>query len=369
MYYTKQQIDRINSGRLAESGVKYTQDNGLIWIGTYTKRLVLFEGNPALPIGASTDATLAERTTPLDTQPISSVDLGVKADSSASSDTGTFSLISLFKRLLEKFTTLNAKDFATRANQDTANSLLTIISTLIPKNYFFEISKGNIPGSSTITKFGLNDDVDTGTLPEDLWGINGTYVQPTTARIHNFVSTSASDTMTILIRGINDSFNAVSETITMNGLTNVPTVNSYVHIHLLQNTGSTNNIGVITGTAITDGTVTINMPIGFNQSVSTIYMVPVGYKGYIVRVRGKMTNPVANSGATIQLLNKPFGGVFQLKTQMGLNNSGTSFIELDYTNSTPFIVQGKSMTKLTVLNVTNSNTSAEGEYDLILVQD
>lgn len=39
MYYTKQQIDRINSGRLAENGVKYYQDNGLVWIGLYSKRL------------------------------------------------------------------------------------------------------------------------------------------------------------------------------------------------------------------------------------------------------------------------------------------------------------------------------------------
>ena len=98
-------------------------------------------------------------------------------------------------------------------------------------------------------------------------------------------------------------------------------------------------------------------------------MVPVGYKGYIMKCRARMTNGTANSGAIVQLLNKPFGGVFQLKTQMGLNNSGTSFVVLDYTNSTPFIVQAKSVTKLHCSQVTNNNTSVEGEYDLILIQD
>jgi len=39
MYYTKAQIDRINSGRLAEEGKKYYQDNGLVWIGLYSKKL------------------------------------------------------------------------------------------------------------------------------------------------------------------------------------------------------------------------------------------------------------------------------------------------------------------------------------------
>jgi len=152
------------------------------------------------------------------------------------------------------------------------------LGSAIPKNYFFEISRGNVPGASTITKFGLNEDVDIASVPEDLWGVTGVYVQPTAARVHNFVSTAAGDTMTILIRGINSSYNAQSETITMNGTTPVATVNTYYHIHLMQNTGSTNNAGTITGTAAVDGTVSISMPIGYNQSVSSIYMVPVGYK-------------------------------------------------------------------------------------------
>jgi hypothetical protein len=131
MTYTKSELDIINSGRFAVRGKRYIQDNGLVWIGLNTKTLELIESNPALPVGASTDATLAERTTPLDTQPTSSIDLGVKADSSASSDTGTFSLISLFKRLLEKFTTLNAKDFSTSAKQD---SQLTATQDILNRN-------------------------------------------------------------------------------------------------------------------------------------------------------------------------------------------------------------------------------------------
>jgi len=128
------------------------------------------------------------------------------------------------------------------------------------RNFSLEIAKGNVPKHSLITKFGLNDDVDTGSFPEDLWGVSGVYVQPTAARVHAFVSTSASDTMTIFIRGINGSYGIQTETITMNGTTPVNTVNSYVHIHLIQNTGSANNIGVITATAATDGTVTIKIP-------------------------------------------------------------------------------------------------------------
>lgn len=250
------------------------------------------------------------------------------------------------------------------------------MSYLFSRNFYLEIAKGNVPKHSLITKFGLNEDVDTGSFPEDLWGSNGVYVQPTAARLHNFTSTSANDTSagtgarTILIRGIDGSFNAASETITMNGLANVPTVNSYVHIHLVQvlTAGSTgNNVGLITGTAQTDATLTISVNPTFNQSVSSIYMVPVGYKAYIARLSSRMNNPTANSNATVQLLNKPFGGVFQLKTQAGLNNSGSSFVNVNF--EAPFILQAKSMTKLSCSTVSNNNTVVEGEYDLILVQD
>lgn len=245
-------------------------------------------------------------------------------------------------------------------------------------DFILEIAKGNVPKHSLITKFGFNDDVDAASTPEDLWGNTGVYVQPTAARIHNFVSTSTDDASagigarTILIRGIDGSYNAASETITLNGTSNVPSVNSYVHIHLVQvlTAGTTgNNVGLITGTAQTDATITITVPIGLNQSVSSIYMVPTGYKAYLMRYRARMGNATANSSATVQLLNKPFGGVFQLKTQIGLNNSGNSFVQLDYTGSAPFVLQAKSLTKISCYSVTNNNTTVEGEYDLILVQD
>lgn len=246
------------------------------------------------------------------------------------------------------------------------------------QDFSLEVAKGNVAKHSLITKFGYNSDIDTGSIPEDLWDNGGVFVSPTTARIHNIASSSANDTsagtgaQTILIRGIDGSYNATSETITMNGVSNVATVNSYVHIHLMQvlTAGSGNaNDGTITATAQTDATITCSVTIGYNQSASSVYMVPVGYKGYIMRCRSRMNNATANSNATVQLLNKPFGGVFQLKTQMGLNNSGNSFVELDYTGSAPFILQAKSLTKLSCLTVSNNNTFVEGEYDLILVQD
>lgn len=79
--------------------------------------------NP-LPVSATIDTTgLATTTTDTNTTAIST-NIGAKADASATTDTGTFSLISLFKRLLEKVTTLNAKDFSTETTLSALNTKL-----------------------------------------------------------------------------------------------------------------------------------------------------------------------------------------------------------------------------------------------------
>lgn len=245
------------------------------------------------------------------------------------------------------------------------------------KDFSLEIAKGNVPKHSLITKFGHNPDVDTGTA-EDLWGQGGIFVPPTAARVHAIVSTSANDTSagtgmrTVLIRGINGSYVATSETVTMNGTTPVNTVNSYLHIHLMQSQSAGSggvNAGAITATAATDATVTCNMDIGEGQSASSIYLVPDGYKAYIMRIRARMNCPTANSAAVVGLFTIPFGFALQLKTSIGINNSGSSFVNLDYVGSAPFIVTAKSWINMRCTSVTNNNTDVQGEYDLILVQD
>lgn len=245
------------------------------------------------------------------------------------------------------------------------------------RDFVLEVAKGNIPKHGVITKFGYNTDVDTG-ASEDVWNQGGLYVAPTTARVHDIASTSVSDTSagtgarTVLIYGINGSYNRVTETVTMNGGSNVATANSYLHIHLIQvqTVGSGGvNAGKITATAQTDATVTCSIEIGEGQSASTIYLVPTGYTAYIMRTRARMNNATASSSAKVGLYTIPFGLSLQLKTFMGINNSGSSFVELDYTGSSPFIVTEKSWIKMRCISVSNNNTEIEAEYDLILVQD
>ena len=233
-------------------------------------------------------------------------------------------------------------DTASQAGRVTLyNSSGTELSGLDPKNWAIEVARGNISGQSMITKFGYNADIDTAAA-EDVFGQGGTYVAPTQARVHDISSSSANDTSagtgarTVLVRGIDSNYNSVSETIILNGVGNVATVNSY-HIHLMQviTVGSTgSNVGTISATAQTDATVTCTIEPTNNQSTSSIYMVPTGYKGYIMKIRARMGNTISNTSANVDLLVKPFGGGFQLKTKIGLNNAGSSTCLL-YTSPSP----------------------------------
>ncbi len=68
-------------------------------------------------------------------------------------------------------------------------------------DYFFEVCRGNVPGHSFINQSGENPDIDTASGFEDVWDGGGTYVAPTTARLHDIASTSASDAGTVVSSG------------------------------------------------------------------------------------------------------------------------------------------------------------------------
>jgi hypothetical protein len=242
-------------------------------------------------------------------------------------------------------------------------------------DFGLEVSKGNVSGTTNDNKFGYNADVDTGSTPEDIWGQGGIWVAPTTARLHNIKSSNVNDTSagtglrTVSITGLNASYVVTTETVTMNGTTDVATVNSYVIIHrmvgLTAGSGGT-NAGTITATAQTDATITCSIEIGFGQSQFAILQIPAGYTAYITKVRSRMNQTTASSTAQCVLFIKPFGGIFNAKTNLGLNNSGSSSVEIDRTHS-PIVVSEKSIIKITCISVSNNNTSIEASWDYYLV--
>lgn len=244
-----------------------------------------------------------------------------------------------------------------------------------PQNFGLAVSQGGLSGTSGFSIYGRNPDVDTATVPEDVWFNGGVWVQPTVARVHNIASTSNSDSAaggtgarTISIVGLNSTYDQISETISLNGTSNVPTVNSYIFISsmtvLTAGSGGA-NVGNISATAVTDATVSAIMGATYNKTTLGIYQVPNGYTGYISRWQAGMQQATASSGAEVNLLIKPFGGVFELRAIHVLSNSGDSEEEDIYDTYIP--LAAKTIVKSQVKSVTANNTDIQARIQIMLV--
>lgn len=157
------------------------------------------------------------------------------------------------------------------------------------RDFSADAAGGQVSGYSTVNKFGLALDCDNG-VPTDIWdGADGStstdlWAGPTATRVHDIVSTSVNDTSagtgarTIRISGLTSWDSAeVTEDVTLNGTSNVATVNSFVIIHRMKclTFGSlSSNEGIITATAQVDSTITAAIQAGEGQTLMAIYGVP-----------------------------------------------------------------------------------------------
>jgi hypothetical protein len=63
----------------------------------------------------------------------------------------------------------------------------------------------------------------------------------------------------------------------------------------------------------------------------------------------------------------PFGSVFRVGEEMGINTSGSSFVQHEY-NSSAIIAAPKSDIKLRVISASTTDLLAAGSFDIHLVR-
>lgn len=259
-------------------------------------------------------------------------------------------------------------------------------STLtLPGNFYFAVARGLIPGHVGVHLFGTSDNVDSG-VKTDLWDrANATddqdiFTAPTTARIHQIVSSSTSDdgspvgvgARTIEVRGLTSwDTKEVEEEITMNGTTNVPTVNAYVminHMEVLTKGATSANVGVIKATADTDSTVTAQINAGNGHTLTTVYGVPSIQDLYVLAfsvtvgaaASGKEVevDVLTNLEPDVELLN------FIIDFHVALNASGTGHIH--HTHILPDKHPGPVILKMQATGDA-ANMSVDGSFEIVLV--
>lgn len=237
-----------------------------------------------------------------------------------------------------------------------------------------EIVGGFAPGWSYVNKFGRNPDISAGTAPEDVWNGGGFYTGfPSQVETVQVFSSSATDDTSstgahsIRITGLDTNWDVLSETITLDGMTPVNSVNQFRRVHTAQvvTAGSGGvNVGTITCRhTTTTANVFFVMPIGNNQTNVCAYTVPAGFTGYIQFESGNIR--AASTTAQVQgyYWTRSFGGVFRGRRPFGLSTS----INVSRPITGGLVLTEKSDVVVRLATVVGNNIDVIFAFDLLLI--
>jgi hypothetical protein len=180
------------------------------------------------------------------------------------------------------------------------------------------IARGHTEGYRPLYKFGYNPDVN-GT-EETVWSQGGSYVWLDNAVTVFVSSSSVNDTgggtgaNTITVQGLDEDYNEIEESVTLNGQTQVSTQLSYLRVYRAFVTlagssgtsGGTIYLGSSGATAGVPNTVYANLGLG-NQTQIAAYTVPAGYTLYLDDINFTAALSQANKTATCSFVSRDQG--------------------------------------------------------------
>lgn len=147
-------------------------------------------------------------------------------------------------------------------------------------DFGINVQKGLVEDFSAIGQFGYNPSVST--TFATIWGGTGLYVYPTTATtaVATSSNTASDNGGTVLVTGLDSSYNQISETITIGGSAST---NSFIRVfsaRMLTATTGNANVGNITITVDSKTVAYINA--GYGTNLSAVYTVPANKRAWIV---------------------------------------------------------------------------------------
>ena len=181
------------------------------------------------------------------------------------------------------------------------------------------IARGHSLGHRALYKFGYNPDVDA--AEETVWSQGGNYPWLDAAVTMFVSSTSANDTSggtganTVLLQGLDEDYNEIEETITLNGQTQVTTQLSYLRVYrafvTLAGSSGTSGGTIYIGSSgsnngVPNGTIYANLGLG-NQTQIAAYTVPDGYTLYVDDINFTAAVSQNNKNVTCSFVSREFG--------------------------------------------------------------
>jgi hypothetical protein len=229
------------------------------------------------------------------------------------------------------------------------------------RDSYFSIAQGQVGGYSLVHVTGYNPDIDLAT-DETVWSAGGLYPWSlwNSARVVTVVSTSASDTGSVVVSGLDANYNPVVEDINFNGTTSgtgsvqFKRVNSAVY----KDSGA-NNVGTITLTANGSTVGVIEANIG--QTLNGIYTVPAGHTAYMLT--GDFSVHKAKD-AQIRFFVRPFGESFRV---VHIGEAFQNTYRYDFV--VPVKLAEKTDLDIQATLVESNNTPVATNFSMILVEN
>lgn len=214
-----------------------------------------------------------------------------------------------------------------------------------------------------------NPDVDNTGSKEDIWEGGGLMTYLTTAQKYNISSSSAADTdggtggWNVFVIGLDENYVFVQELVTLNGLTPVQTVNTFIRprtMVVLQAGSSGYNEGIITAISADTGDVQEVIDIEESTSKSSTITVPANHtlvlnKLMLTTTKTGGQNPIVEFKGKIRLggiANASWIETFDVKIDTSVNDHIIidNFIGNDLNEKTDFRIEVTSTVDNTDVN-------------------
>lgn len=263
------------------------------------------------------------------------------------------------------------------------------MSYLADRDFLIEVARGNVAGSSLVSKFGQTPEITTSTDPQDIWDYGPSrqnYSYPSAAATLYISSSDAADAITIDVQGLDSSWDHQSQEQVVAGQTKTEVGSglTWIRAYRAKNKSAadcrgtiyvyeddTISAGVPTTAAKVKAVIrpTIASSVHNNQTQMALYTIPNGKTGYLLDWGASVnrTGVSGNKEADLVLRVREYGGVFQVKQNMSLNNEGTTVRDREWRG--PLVFPAKSDIAVKCLEVNASGTGVSSWFDLLLIDD
>ena len=228
------------------------------------------------------------------------------------------------------------------------------------------IAKGESNGYSFVHKFGANFDVDNNSEPETVWTGGGLYPWSAlnVAKTLYILSNDSNEEGTVELQGLDEDYNVVTETVTLNGSTAVTTLNTFLRVYrMIYIDDGGGNVGVITARVDSpSGTVVAQIEGVLSQTLMCVYTVPAGYTAYMMALDFSVQK---NKDAQVLMMQRTFNtNNFRIAHMAEVYES-----TYRYDFPIPLPLPEKTDLELRTDNVETNNTRVTSNFTMVLVNN